>query len=332
MTDFLHMLGDRVRLKGFTKYRGDLDVKDDLHGEYSYYTVYENHEIMFNVAPMISTTKNSQRSRIERKGLVSNAFVCIIFQEQGADFNPSIIAGRVTQVYITVQPIRIENELFYKVKVLRTRNQQTIFSSFLIEVQIWHRHDLMNEIEPTGGLWKYDRFFHDYFLTLILNSVDAAINSQSLRARVRDQRERLKNDQLRKLIQKLAAPPINDYQLPVTEHFSRSLSETSSGSNSEISSNQNGRHSPILQKRGRFQRFFGVFSARTTVPNEPSTNSTLTEKESIRRKTSIVNIREEKLLHRIYFSSILEIYDSTSSSESNFYSSQKRAQRSVDNK
>ncbi len=114
MCNLLDSIADRVRLQGFTRYRGDLDIKDDLHGEYSYHTQYENHEIMFNVAPMIKSTKANGQF-IERKGLVGNAFVCIVFQEPGAEFSPDLIASRVTQVYITVQPNTIDEQLYYKV-------------------------------------------------------------------------------------------------------------------------------------------------------------------------------------------------------------------------
>ena len=114
--DFLHSISDRVYLKGFDKYRADLDVKDDLHGEFSYHTEHENREIMFNIAPLIPSNKASGQF-IERKGLVGNAFVCIVFQELGAVFKPELISGRVTQVYITVQPVIIDTSLHYKVRI-----------------------------------------------------------------------------------------------------------------------------------------------------------------------------------------------------------------------
>lgn len=115
MVDFLDILAGRVRLKGFQKYRGDLDTKEDLHGEYSYYTVYDNHELMFNVAPLVPSTKANGQC-IERKGLVGNSFVCIVFQDPGAIFSPDFISGRVTQIYITVQPITKDADTYYKVK------------------------------------------------------------------------------------------------------------------------------------------------------------------------------------------------------------------------
>jgi hypothetical protein len=114
MSYFLQRISTRVQLKGFDKYRADLDIKDDLHGSLSYFTEYENHEIMFNIAPMIPSRKVNEQF-IERKGLVGNAFVCVVFQEEGAAFMPDRISGRVTHVFITVQQLMIDQELYYKV-------------------------------------------------------------------------------------------------------------------------------------------------------------------------------------------------------------------------
>lgn len=114
MSDFLAQISTRVNLRGFDKYRADLDVTSDLHGDCSYYTDYENHEIMFNVAPLIPPNKTNGQCLL-RKSLVGNAFVCVVFQEPGAIFMPDRIAGRVTQLFITVQPMYIDHYLYYKV-------------------------------------------------------------------------------------------------------------------------------------------------------------------------------------------------------------------------
>ena len=126
MSEFLAQISARVNLKGFDKYRADLDVTNGLHGDCSYYTDYENHEIMFNVAPLIPTSKTNGQC-LHRKGLVGNAFVCVVFQEPGAIFMPDRIAGRVTQLYITVQPMYIQYLLYYKVN---TRYERISFITF----------------------------------------------------------------------------------------------------------------------------------------------------------------------------------------------------------
>jgi tuberous sclerosis protein 2 len=115
LKDFLDEISSQIPLKGFHKFRGDLDTRDNLHGDYSYYTLHENHEIMFNVAPIIPSTKANGQC-IERKGLIGNAFVCIVFQEAGAIFSPDFISGKVTQIYITVQPVTNADQLYFKVK------------------------------------------------------------------------------------------------------------------------------------------------------------------------------------------------------------------------
>jgi hypothetical protein len=117
MENFLNLISKRIELKDFNKYRGDLDIKTNEHGIYSYFTIFENHQIMFNIGPIIPSDKNDQQF-VQRKSLIGNAFLCIVFQEEGTLFHPDFIRGKVTQVYITVQPIQIHSQLYYKVKII----------------------------------------------------------------------------------------------------------------------------------------------------------------------------------------------------------------------
>jgi hypothetical protein len=111
MEKFCTFISDRVELKDFHFYRADLDIKSNEHGDYSYFTLFNNHQIMFNVATIIPQDKQF----IRRKSLIGNAFLCIVFQEENSIFNPKLFCGRVTQLYITVEPTYINNELYYKV-------------------------------------------------------------------------------------------------------------------------------------------------------------------------------------------------------------------------
>lgn len=156
MLDFLGILSERVRLKGFAKYRGDLDIKGDLHGEYSYYTGYRNHEIMFNVAPLVPCSKANGQC-IERKGLVGNAFVCIVFQEPDAVFLPDYISGKVTQIYITVQPVNLADGLYYKVNIDHASILIDISASRLVYGDEMKSHRLMiHRVESSNMI---DRLF-----------------------------------------------------------------------------------------------------------------------------------------------------------------------------
>ncbi|CAF1039147.1 unnamed protein product [Rotaria sordida] len=278
MSNFLNLLADRVRLKGFNKYRGDLDIKDDLHGDSSYYTKYKNHEIMFNIAPMIPSTKANGQC-IERKSLVGNAFVCIVFQEQDAEFTPDFISGKVTQIYITVQPCIIDENLYYKIGV-------------------WHRNDFTSIIDPPGGIYQCDQSFRDYFLTLLLNSINAAIESPSLRFRVAEQRQRIKHEELKKLLQNLSIGQTLDTITEIennnshgTQQFnSRSdsfINTTNDNTNSNSNSNS-GRTSPVssTKKRG-LSKIFGVLTGRSGSISSPSPASI--PSNPINSNTSLIN-------------------------------------------
>ncbi|CAF3447989.1 unnamed protein product [Rotaria sp. Silwood1] len=264
MWDFLDRISKRIYLKGFQKYRGDLDTKNGSHGEYSYYAEYENHEIMFNIAPLVPSTNAEEKCTI-RKGLIGNAFVCIVFQEPGANFSPDFITGRVTQIYITVQPSMKDEKLHYKIGV-------------------WRRNDITGVIDPPGGILLYDTSFASYFLTLLLNAVDVAIKSPSLRSRVYEQRQRLKLEELKKLMYLFSIGPIPEFGSEmdsfhyITDGRPYARSESVS-SNTTVTANDNassnaGRISPTSSKKKAFsKKFFGVFASRSGSISSSSTPS-----------------------------------------------------------
>ncbi|KAF7690573.1 hypothetical protein HF521_012377 [Silurus meridionalis] len=63
LEEFLQLLGERVRLKGFNKYRAQLDTKTDSTGTHSLYTTYKDYEIMFHVSTMLPYTPNNKQQR-----------------------------------------------------------------------------------------------------------------------------------------------------------------------------------------------------------------------------------------------------------------------------
>ncbi len=122
MENLVNLISERIELKDFNKYRGDLDIKTNQHGIYSYFTTFETHQIMFNISPIIPSEKNDQQF-IQRKSLIANALLSIVFQEEGTLFQPNFILGKVTQVYITVQPIYLNSQLYYKVRLFKLFNK-----------------------------------------------------------------------------------------------------------------------------------------------------------------------------------------------------------------
>ncbi|CAF1385329.1 unnamed protein product [Rotaria magnacalcarata] len=283
MLDFLNRISERVDLKGFTKYRGDLDTKNGSHGEYSYYAQYKYHEIMFNVAPMIASANVDERYTV-RKGLVGNAFVCVVYQEQGANFSPDFISGKVTHIYITVQPFMANARLQYK-------------------IGIWHRSDIKNKISPTGGVLICDESFCSYFLTLLLNSIDDAIKSQNLRGFIFEQRRRLKLEELKKLSHSFSIVSIPDVcsetdSVSVQSNLRTSTRTESFTSNTTATTNDsitphNGRISPAHPKKKGFSKIFGVFTNRSgSVPSTTYTPTYHVNDEGVSGSTHILSIPE----------------------------------------
>ncbi|KAL9881672.1 GTPase-activating Rap/Ran-GAP domain-like protein 3 isoform 3-T3 [Glossina fuscipes fuscipes] len=110
--DFLDVLGERVRLRGWDRFRGGLDVKGDMTGKYSVYTLYEGHEIMFHVSTLLPFSKDN-RQQVERKRHIGNDIVNIIFIDQSVApapahtflptmFDPTWIKSQFTHIFAVV--------------------------------------------------------------------------------------------------------------------------------------------------------------------------------------------------------------------------------------
>ncbi|XP_049532559.1 GTPase-activating Rap/Ran-GAP domain-like protein 3 isoform X1 [Anopheles darlingi] len=104
--DFLALLGERIRLKEWERYRGGLDVKGDMTGKYSIYTLYEGHEIMFHVSTLLPFSRDN-RQQVERKRHIGNDIVNIIFIDEGSEqetteFIPNNVKSQFTHVFAVV--------------------------------------------------------------------------------------------------------------------------------------------------------------------------------------------------------------------------------------
>ncbi|XP_061552312.1 signal-induced proliferation-associated 1-like protein 1 isoform X1 [Phycodurus eques] len=103
LDEFLQLLGEKVRLKGFTKYRAQLDTKTDSTGTHSLYTSYKDYELMFHVSTLLPYTPNNKQQLL-RKRHIGNDIVTIVFQEPGAHpFTPKAIRSHFQHVFIVVR-------------------------------------------------------------------------------------------------------------------------------------------------------------------------------------------------------------------------------------
>uniref|UniRef100_A0A914DYP7 Rap-GAP domain-containing protein n=1 Tax=Acrobeloides nanus TaxID=290746 RepID=A0A914DYP7_9BILA len=176
--EFLDFLGNRVRLKGFDSYKGGLDTRGDTTGEYSIYTEYHSHEIMFHVSTMLPFTPNN-RQQLSRKRHIGNDMVTIIFQEPGAlSFSPITVRSHFQHVFIIV---RVNNpctdNVTYSLAVSRAKDVPAFGPP----------------IQP-GATYQKCAEFHDFLLTKIINAENAVHRSKkfaSMAARTR--REALKD-------------------------------------------------------------------------------------------------------------------------------------------
>ncbi|XP_043259850.1 GTPase-activating Rap/Ran-GAP domain-like protein 3 isoform X1 [Colletes gigas] len=102
--NFLEILGERIQLKNWDKYRGGLDVKGDMTGKESYYTVYAGHEVMYHVSTMLPYSKDNPQ-QLERKRHIGNDIVNIVYTDdpEAIDvFNPNCIRSQFTHVFAVV--------------------------------------------------------------------------------------------------------------------------------------------------------------------------------------------------------------------------------------
>lgn len=101
--EFLGILGDKVRLKGFDKYKGGLDTVHDLTGKESVYTCYRGIEIMFHVSTMLPHEENDPQ-KLQKKRHIGNDIVCVAFVESDNTlFWPNCIKSHFLHAFIVVR-------------------------------------------------------------------------------------------------------------------------------------------------------------------------------------------------------------------------------------
>ncbi|MCJ8737025.1 hypothetical protein PDJAM_G00019050 [Pangasius djambal] len=164
--EFLQLLGEKVRLKGFSKYRAQLDTKTDSTGTHSLYTAYKDYEIMFHVTTMLPYTPNNKQQLL-RKRHIGNDIVTIVFQEPGAHpFTPKNIRSHFQHVFIIV---RVHNpcsdNTCYSVAVSRSSDVPPFGPPIPKEVTL-----------PKSTV------FREFLLTKIINAENAAHKSSKFGA------------------------------------------------------------------------------------------------------------------------------------------------------
>ncbi|XP_053314461.1 signal-induced proliferation-associated 1-like protein 2 isoform X2 [Spea bombifrons] len=164
--EFLDLLGQRVRLKGFTKYRAQLDNKTDSTGTHSLYTTYKDYELMFHVSTMLPYMP-SNRQQLLRKRHIGNDIVTIVFQEPGAlSFTPKTIRSHFQHVFVIVKVHNPCTEsVCYSVGVSRSKDVPPFGPPI-----------------PKGVTFPKSAVFRDFLLAKVINAENAAHKSEKFRA------------------------------------------------------------------------------------------------------------------------------------------------------
>ncbi|KAM3601385.1 uncharacterized protein V6R79_011898 [Siganus canaliculatus] len=164
--EFLDLLGERVRLKGWEKYRAQLDNKTDSTGTHSLYTRYQDYEIMFHVSTMLPYTANNTQQLL-RKRHIGNDIVTIVFQEPGAlPFTPKSIRSHFQHVFIIVQVHEpCTDKTYYRVAVTRSKDIP-----------------LFGPLFPKGARFPRSLAFRDFLLAKAVNAENAAEKSEKFRS------------------------------------------------------------------------------------------------------------------------------------------------------
>ncbi|XP_036997751.2 signal-induced proliferation-associated 1-like protein 3 isoform X1 [Artibeus jamaicensis] len=163
--EFLSLLGEKVCLKGFTKYAAQLDVKTDSTGTHSLYTTYQDYEIMFHVSTLLPYTPNN-RQQLLRKRHIGNDIVTIIFQEPGAlPFTPKNIRSHFQHVFIIVRAHNpCTDNVCYSMAVTRSKDAPPFGPPI-----------------PSGTTFRKSDVFRDFLLAKVINAENAAHKSDKFR-------------------------------------------------------------------------------------------------------------------------------------------------------
>ncbi|XP_031696267.1 signal-induced proliferation-associated 1-like protein 2 isoform X4 [Anarrhichthys ocellatus] len=166
LEEFLDLLGQRVRLKAFTKYRAQLDNKTDSTGTHSLYTTYKDYELMFHVSTMLPYTPNN-RQQLLRKRHIGNDIVTIVFQEPGAlPFTPKHIRSHFQHVFVIVKVHNpCTDNVCYSVAVSRSKDVPPFGPPI-----------------PKSVTFPKSAVFRDFLLAKVINGENAAHKSEKFRA------------------------------------------------------------------------------------------------------------------------------------------------------
>lgn len=213
LEEFLDLLGEKIRLKGFTKYRAQLDTKTDSTGTQSLYTTFKDYELMFHVSTLLPYTPNNKQQLL-RKRHIGNDIVTIVFQEPGAHpFTPKVIRSHFQHVFIIV---RVHNpcsdSTCYSVAVTRSQDVPSFGPPI-----------------PKGITFPKSSVFRDFLLSKVINGEKAAHKSDKFGAMATRTRQEYLRDLAERHVTNTPVEPVGKFPFISLAHKRREKSRPYSG-------------------------------------------------------------------------------------------------------
>ncbi|XP_049885077.1 GTPase-activating Rap/Ran-GAP domain-like protein 3 isoform X2 [Pectinophora gossypiella] len=197
---FISLLGDKIRLRGWNRFRGGLDVKGDMTGSHSIYTMHQGHEIMFHVSTMLPFSKDNKQ-QLERKRHIGNDIVNIVFTDDCAHntFNPQCVKSHFTHIFAVVSEVEGEG---YRLSVYSDDTVPPFGPSL-----------------PCPPVFNDPQLFREFLLVKLMNGEKAAFQTPTFALK----RQRT----LDTLIRDIYAEHCSDHKVPMLSR--RALSDVWSG-------------------------------------------------------------------------------------------------------
>jgi hypothetical protein len=173
---FLKLIGERIKLRGWSKYRGGLNVKEDETGEESVYAEANGFNMMFHVSTMLPyNAKDTQQ--LERKRHLGNDVVIIVFRDPGSEpFDVSKMVNQFNHVFIVVS---VHGAKGYRVGVA-TKPGVPFFGPRI----------------PQGGVFAQSADFTNWLHAKLVNAERASMHAKDFKHKL----QKTRNAQLTSLI------------------------------------------------------------------------------------------------------------------------------------
>ncbi|KAF2076383.1 hypothetical protein CYY_002288 [Polysphondylium violaceum] len=171
--EFLKVLGEKVPLQGWLKYRGGLDIKENTTGTHSVYRKWRDYEIMYHVAPMIPCRATDEQS-VERKRHLGNDIVLIIFKEGNSTlFDPSVIKSNFNHIFAVIS---VDNDVNNNGGVVDDSSNNSNETHYRISVGCKDEVGIFGPSFPRSQPFAASNF-SDFLLAKLINGERAALRS-----------------------------------------------------------------------------------------------------------------------------------------------------------